>query len=931
MITGKLDTPLQFGRFSLIAKVSAGGMATVFRAQVPAGDPLEGKPIAIKILHDHLCDQADFISMFKDEGRIARDFDHPNVARVFEVSEIEGRHYLAMEFVEGRDLAQILHAMRANHQVMPAPPAFEILRQALTALRYVHAYKGKGTKSLGIVHRDISPQNLLISREPMVKVTDFGIARGAHRSDRTRTGTVKGKMHYMAPEQARGERVDARADLYALGAVAYEMMTGQPLFGPGTTEVLQSRAMKGAVEFGPKFEKLSLDVQTWLRKALARSVEERFHSADAMLAALELIPKGGRQHYKPEVLLRLMDLPEASRARQREAVLPILDEAMAQGRISTGGVIQQPISQVRPSSLPPGKAFELDSEQRSKRLGLGGQDINVDWQGSVEPSLRPVSDSRSNASEIRRNERRNSRVDLLPAEVIVGKSYVPDGATLAATSKKLQAFQRAGSDAVDVLDPASFRGRDAETPEDKPVPSPSRRQTRPSPSKISRVNAESQSLALSAFAAWSCAAFVLFAVLMEVTGSTVQLPELTDEKLAALFDADAPVVASDGTQSPKGAGANRSKEIAGEQGSQPRLLPPLRPVDLAAAPPPLKVVPENTDESAARQERRERRAREGIAERMGWQGRPVESVVKPDSPDGDDEGEVAHKIPEPKKMIANERAGRQLAAAAAQPVGEQKAKPLGVAGVSPAPAAKVNGVVVAAAKAQPVVAAPVRKAGPDIVKVGPLSPQEVHNSPKPDAQPKPAQAVKGNEPKRPTPVAAQVARPAARAPSAPVAAVKAPPAKALPGKPVVRQAVAAKGGAAKPVAAKPVVAKAPAAKVVAAKPVVGKAPAAKVVPAKPIVGKAPAAKVVAAKPVVGKAPAAKVVPAKPVVGKAPAAKAAPAKPVLGKAVAGKAVAPKPAAGRPLAPKAAAVRPGAVVNAKPAKVGAANVAKPQIAR
>ena len=149
--------------------------------------------------------------------------------------------------------------------------AFEIARQCLNALRYVHGWRGRNGRLQGVVHRDVSPQNILVSRQPLVKLTDFGIARGEHRSDRTRTGTVKGKMHYMAPEQAAGARVDARADLYAMGAVAYEMLTGQPLFGPGTTEVLQARAIRGQIDYGAKFERLTEDVKGWLRKEIGRA------------------------------------------------------------------------------------------------------------------------------------------------------------------------------------------------------------------------------------------------------------------------------------------------------------------------------------------------------------------------------------------------------------------------------------------------------------------------------------------------------------------------------------------------------------------------------------------------------------------------------------------------------------------------------------
>ena len=627
MITGELNPPRPFGRFKLTARIASGGMASVFRAEVDAGDPLHGKPLALKILHEHLSGNPEFIRMFKDEGRIVQQFEHPNVVRVYEVGEYNDEYYLAMEFVEGRDLSQLLVAHRLNRQVMTGAVAFEIVRQALTALKYVHGYKGRNGRVLGIVHRDISPQNLLISRQPLVKLTDFGIARGDHRSDRTRTGTVKGKMHYMAPEQARGQRVDARADLYALGAVAYELLTGQPLFGPGTTEVLQARAIRGEIEFGSKFDRLSPDVQSWLKKSLCRDENERFHSADAMLAAMELIPKASRSLYKPEALLRLMDLPEARRSRQRDQRLFINDDESS-GRLASGAVLA-PKPAAHASALPPGSHTDLGKDDRLGRLGHVSES-RIDWNAAASIELKPVTGVRPPNADLER-ARRRSQVGLLPAEAAAGKSYRPEGVSDTGIRPMPSRVLPAAAPA-----PASKAAAAAATPTDAP-PKAARVAKVPNPTRV--IDPEKQGLALAGVVAWACGALILFAVLLEVTGSQVHLPEVTDQSLAQLFDDDAPAARSDavagaqiatpGAPSVAAFRPTRTLRSAGDLGAAVPVA--AAPAKKVAVPPAEPASPVEAELRKAKAERAAQRAVEQRVERLAWADKPLEKVEKPDS------------------------------------------------------------------------------------------------------------------------------------------------------------------------------------------------------------------------------------------------------------------------------------------------------------
>ncbi len=872
MISGKLDSPRDFGRYTLIAKIASGGMATVFRADPKAGDELEGRPVAIKILHDHLAENPEFVRMFKDEGRIVRDLDHANVVHVYEVGECEGMHYLAMEFIDGRDLAQVLLAHRLNHVQVPSPVAFEILRQSLVALRYVHDYKGNKSRSQGIVHRDVSPQNLLISREPLIKLTDFGIARGDHRSDRTRTGTIKGKMHYMAPEQASGERVDARADLYAMGAVAYEMLTGQPLFGPGTTEVLHARAVRGDFEYGPKFERLPEDVKTWLKRCLATSPDMRFQSADAMLAAMEQLAKASRAHYKPDVLVKLLDMEDARRSKGKEKNQRlILEDAAASGRIQPGAVMQA--NALPPKIVPTGARVELDANQRVSRLGHERGDSKIDWNSNKNVSLRPVTAVRDLAPKL---ERVNVRRDLVPAEAAMGKSYAPDNAPA-----KLQKAAY-----VEALTPGSLA---SPRPIDDEPAYADAAPPKPKAKRVAQPVQEQPGLALASAVAWSCAALLLFAVTQELLGAQLKMPEAQDLRVASLWD-DAPAptrtdaLARSGphAQPPKIDVAKPTvrKTVLAAGETPPHAAPVAAPVVTAV--PTRKVAGgtlPNVPVLAAEKERDAAQAESAVAhnaERVAWEGRPVEHVERPGMPErGDKPAKPVKPVSLAEARSAVETAvklGYVIAGMPNVPARAKHAVPADAATPVAAKSAPTAAKPAVAAKAAPVAVKPsvaaVKAAAP--AEKSPVAAKHAVAAKSAVAAKPPAPVAKGlNLQAKPPVIAAKLAAPIAKpvAPSAKVAAPKVPASTGAVAAP--KAAVPVKPALAKPAPAKPAVAgaKAAAAPKPAAKAVAGpaKAPAAA---AKPVV-KAPVK--AAAKPTVTAKPAVAAAKTAPAVAKKPAA------------------------------------------------------------
>jgi serine/threonine-protein kinase len=221
-----------FGKYRLIERIAAGGMAEVYRAEVPGAAGFV-KEVALKLIRPDCGARPRFVEMFVHEARLASRLNHANVVQVFDFDQVDGRYYIAMALVHGRTLRELVDRCREQGLRFGLPRAVHACAQIAKALAYAHRLSEDG-RPLGLVHRDVSPQNVLVSFEGEVKLADFGIAHALGASGLTDPGTVKGKAAYMAPEQARGERVDARADLFSLGALLWELCAGRPLFARAT-------------------------------------------------------------------------------------------------------------------------------------------------------------------------------------------------------------------------------------------------------------------------------------------------------------------------------------------------------------------------------------------------------------------------------------------------------------------------------------------------------------------------------------------------------------------------------------------------------------------------------------------------------------------------------------------------------------------------
>ena len=351
---------IPFGKYLLVDRIAVGGMAEVYTAKSFGVEGFE-KILAIKRILPTMAEDEDFIQMFIDEAKIAGQLTHANIVPIYELGKIGDSHYIAMEYVWGKDLLQIMNRFRKMRKQMPASMGAWIGAKMCEGLDYAHRKKDRSGRGLGIIHRDVSPQNCLVSYEGQVKMIDFGIAKAASRNTKTQAGVLKGKFGYMSPEQVRGLPVDHRSDIFAVGTCLYEMLTTERLFvGESDFSTLEKVRNAQVPALSLQVPDIPKELEDIVMKALARDVENRWQSAAEMQEALQRFIARERPPFGTSKLaawMRTAFAPEMAKEKQR------LDSFAKIGPPPPPAVVpQRPMVAVKPPPSEDDEPEELAGE-----------------------------------------------------------------------------------------------------------------------------------------------------------------------------------------------------------------------------------------------------------------------------------------------------------------------------------------------------------------------------------------------------------------------------------------------------------------------------------------------------------------------------------------------------------------------------------------
>ncbi len=371
----------RFDEYAIVGKLGVGGMAEVFLA-LSSGPSGFKKLLVVKRMHAHLGDDPNIVKMFLDEARLAARLSHAHVVQTYKVGTVAGRPFLAMEYLDGQAANRLLKRCVDRGRNLPPALAARVIADVLDGLDYAHTVSDYDGTPLDIVHRDISPHNVFVGYDGTVKVLDFGIAKAATHESNTRTGTIKGKFAYIAPEQARGEVIDGRADVWSAGVSMWELLTGKRLFRRATDVAVLQATLSDPIPMASTTEpSVPLELAKICDRALQRDVELRWPSARAMRDAIEeWLGTRGREGSRGALAELMKDLFTEDLAEQRAQIkacverveagtgnfatlsqvmaLPGGDEADVSTRVAKRGSVPRPLptlgsqSQSGVSSIP---------------------------------------------------------------------------------------------------------------------------------------------------------------------------------------------------------------------------------------------------------------------------------------------------------------------------------------------------------------------------------------------------------------------------------------------------------------------------------------------------------------------------------------------------------------------------------------------------
>ena len=298
--------PITLGKYQLLKRIAAGGMAEIFVAKVTGISGFE-KIVVVKRILPQLATNREFIQMFLDEARIAATLHHPNIVQMYDIGAVDGNYFISMEYLHGEDVRTLMKALRQQGDGLPLEHALSIVIGLSAGLHYAHEKVGFDGKHLGIVHRDVTPQNVFITYDGSIKIVDFGIAKASNRLNETRFGTLKGKIPYMSPEQCRSDPLDRRSDVYAIGIMLYELTTGYRLYKGNSEFDIMKKIVEGEVAppttLRPSYPK---ELERIVMKVLAKDKADRYQSGQELQADLEAFVRESRLGMSPIALSSFM-------------------------------------------------------------------------------------------------------------------------------------------------------------------------------------------------------------------------------------------------------------------------------------------------------------------------------------------------------------------------------------------------------------------------------------------------------------------------------------------------------------------------------------------------------------------------------------------------------------------------------------------------
>jgi eukaryotic-like serine/threonine-protein kinase len=298
---GSPTEPAPFGKYELLGLIARGGMAEVYRARPKTN---REQTLAVKCMRPQLAREARFVDMFVREGKLAILLKHPSIVDTLDVGRTEGRYFIAMEYIGGKDLTQVLRRCQEANQRIPVPHAIYIAARISEGLHHAHNLVGDDGRPLNIVNRDVSPSNVRLSYSGGVKMLDFGIAQALMKFT-SEIGVLKGKFSYMSPEQIRGMPVDARTDIFSAGIILHEMLTTEKLFRGDTEFALMEKVRKAEISPPSKFNRrVPAELDAIVARALARDVADRYQTAEAFAQDLDQLLVGYR--FDPSELRELV-------------------------------------------------------------------------------------------------------------------------------------------------------------------------------------------------------------------------------------------------------------------------------------------------------------------------------------------------------------------------------------------------------------------------------------------------------------------------------------------------------------------------------------------------------------------------------------------------------------------------------------------------